>query len=203
MGNRYAWWFIGSVITVPVLAFLIVSWYQERYAVLPVFGEPGHTVQPFSCTNQRNETITLQDWNNKIVVANFFFTSCPSICPKMTANLKKVLEHFPGDNGIQVSSFTVDPERDDPARLSGYAKRYGVIGRWDFLTGSKKEIYRLARNSMLVVATDGDGGENDFIHSEKLVLVDKKARIRGFYDGTSESAVDLLIKDIKKLKNSD
>jgi len=198
--NRNIWIFILAVVTVPVIAFGIVSWYQEKYARIPVYGPSKHELLDFNLVNQQAKNVNLKSWQNKIIIADFFFTSCPAVCPKMTASLKKVLEHFPGDNRIEVNSFSIDPERDDVNKLSVYAARFGITERWNFLTGDKIEIYRLARKSFLVVATDGDGGENDFIHSEKLILIDTKKRIRGFYDGTDPGDVKLLINDIRKLK---
>ena len=101
-----------------------------------------------------------------------------------------------------LSSFTVDPVSDSISVLQNYAMKYGVSAdQWQLLTGDKKQIYRLARNSFRVVATDGDGGPGDFIHSEKLILLDKEQRIRGYYDGTSQKEVNKLIRDIKKLRN--
>ena len=151
--------------------------------------------------NQDGEVRSSKEWDGKIVVADFFFTTCPTICPKMTASLKRVSEVY-NDGEVKISSFTVDPERDDPKKLTAYIKKFNLpVQNWDLLTGSKKEIYKLARNSFMLVATDGDGGPGDFIHSENLVLADKKKRIRGYYDGTSNKEVDQLIIDIKKLKN--
>ncbi|MEJ7626892.1 MAG: SCO family protein [Ferruginibacter sp.] len=198
--NRSIWIFILAVVTVPVIAFAIVSWYQEKYARLLVYGPDKHELLDFNLVNQHAKNVSLKSWQNKIIIADFFFTSCPSVCPKMTASLKKVLEHFPVDNGIEVNSFSIDPERDNVDKLSVYAAKSRITERWNFLTGDKIEIYRLARKSLLVVATDGDGGVNDFIHSEKLILIDTKKRIRGFYDGTDPGDVELLINDIRKLK---
>ena len=101
---------------------------------------------------------------------------------------------------FQLISFTVDPERDDVARLNDYALNMDIKNNWQLLTGEKKQIYRLARNSFKIVATDGDGGPDDFIHSELLVLIDKKKRIRGYYNGTLEQEVTTLIKDIERLR---
>jgi protein SCO1/2 len=113
--------------------------------------------------------------------------------------MKKVALHNRG-GFIRLASITVDPERDNPGVLKNYAQRMKIeTGNWDLLTGTKKDIYRMARNSFLAVATDGDGGPEDFIHSEKLVLIDKQKRIRGFYTGTSDQEVKQLIIDIKKL----
>ncbi len=151
--------------------------------------------------NQAGDPVSITDWNNKIVVANFFFTHCPVICPTMTKNLVKVQNQFNEDE-ILINSFSIDPVRDSAEQLKQFSERYGIESKnWNLLTGDKQEIYRLARKSFLVVATDGDGGPNDFIHSEKLVLIDKQRRIRGFYTGTEKSDVDQLIIDIKKLKN--
>lgn len=120
----------------------------------------------------------------------------------MANNLKILVGKIPSGYNVEVASFTVDPEKDDVPHLKKYAAKYEAPSNWNFLTGSKKDIYRLARNSFLVVATDGDGGNNDFIHSEKLILVDKLHRIRGFYDGTDEAQVALLMNDVKKLHGS-
>ena len=118
----------------------------------------------------------------------------------MLQNMKRVQASF-GDE-ILLQSFSVDPERDLPYKLRRYINRNSInTNNWGFFTGDKKKIYKLARNSFMLVATDGDGGETDFIHSENLVLVDGDKRIRGYYDGTDKSEVDQLIKDIKKLQN--
>jgi protein SCO1/2 len=120
----------------------------------------------------------------------------------MTSNLKKVNRAYEADNEIFFNSISVDPDRDNPGQLKAYAKRFHIeTSNWDLLTGNKKDIYKLARNSFMVVATDGDGGPDDFIHSERLVLIDKQRKIRGYYNGTSEKDTDQLIADIKKLKN--
>jgi protein SCO1/2 len=120
----------------------------------------------------------------------------------MTNNLKSIVEMYKGDDNIIINSFTVDPERDSVDRLKKYAQQFGVkTNNWNFLTGNKREIYKLARNSFLIIATDGDGGPEDFIHSEKLVLIDKKKRIRGYYRGTDKRDVNQLINDINKLKH--
>jgi len=119
----------------------------------------------------------------------------------MTNSLKKVQQAFKEDE-ILIRSFSVDPERDSVAQLRKYAGQFGInTSNWELLTGDKKEIYKFARNGFMIVATDGDGGPNDFIHSEKLVLIDKQKRIRGYYDGTSGNQVKQLIADIKKLKH--
>ena len=201
--------FIAAVFVLPVSVYVFVNWYQNKFQQLPVLGKTkavngkktDHTIADFTFTDQDGKAISEMNWRGKIVVANFFFTHCPSICPKMTKNLVRVQETLKNDASIIINSFTVDPEHDDAAALKNYAETFGINEpSWKLLTGDKKELYKLARNSFLITASEGDGGPLDFIHSDKLVLVDKKRRIRGYYDGTSADEVSQLIHDIKKLK---
>ena len=113
--------------------------------------------------------------------------------------LKRVQAY--GDKNLVINSFSVDPERDSTGQLKIYSARLGAGNNWSLLTGDKKELYRFARKELLISATDGDGGPDDFIHSDNLVLIDKQKRIRGFYRGTDKDDVDRLIQDIKKLSN--
>ena len=160
-----------------------------------------HKIAPFSLTNQNGLTVTEKDYMNKIYVADFFFTTCPSICPKMTANMGLIQENIKNDNQVLLLSFSVTPEIDSVQQLKSYAIEKGVIdSKWNLLTGNKKEIYELARKSYLAVKTDGDGGEHDMIHTENFILVDPEKRIRGFYDGTDIKAMDELLSDIKVLQ---
>ncbi len=160
-----------------------------------------HKIAPFSLTNQNGLTVTEKDYMNKIYVADFFFTTCPSICPKMTANMGLIQENIKTDNQVLLLSFSVTPEIDSVQQLKSYAIEKGVIdSKWNLLTGNKKEIYELARKSYLVVKTDGNGGEHDMIHTENFILVDPEKRIRGFYDGTDINAMDELLSDIKVLQ---
>ncbi len=194
--------FVLLVIAIPLAVFAVVNWYNNRFETIPVYGNAGHHIADFTFTNQQGEKISSDAMKNKIVVADFFFTHCLSVCPKMTGNLKKVQEAYSKDDQVQIISFTVDPLADSSKQLHQYAEIFGIDNtRWQLLTGGKKEIYKLARNSFMVVATDGDGGPADFIHSEKLVLIDNQKRIRGYYDGTDEKEVQKLITDIKKLKH--
>jgi protein SCO1/2 len=195
--------FILLVFAVPFTAYALLNLYQKKAGQLPVFGESkNHRISNFHLTNQEGKQISVAEWDNKIVVADFFFTHCPTICPKMTMSLKKIQEQYNAGTEIFLQSFTVDPERDSAVQLEKYCNQYKIDNsNWSLATGDKKEIYKLARNSFMIVATDGDGGPNDFIHSEKLVLVDKQKRIRGYYDGTSDKEVNQLINDIKKLQN--
>ena len=160
-----------------------------------------HKIAPFSLTNQNGLTITEKDYMNKIYVADFFFTTCPSICPKMTENMGLIQENIKTDNQVLLLSFSVTPEIDSVQQLKRYAIEKGVIdSKWNLLTGDKKEIYELARKSYLAVKSNGDGGEHDMIHTENFILVDPEKRIRGFYDGTDTNAMDELLSDIKVLQ---
>lgn len=201
--------FVLLVFILPITAYCIFDTYEGNQK-LPVIGKTGmvngreaeHRIDTFQLINQDSRSVSLDSWKGKIMVVDFFFTHCPVICPKMTSGLKRVSEPYSGDTNIHISSFSIDPERDDPVQLKRYAQRFSIdTKKWDLLTGSKKVIYKLARNSFMIVATDGDGGPNDFIHSEKLVLVDREGRIRGYYTGTDDKEVTKLLKDIKKLKN--
>ena len=160
-----------------------------------------HKIAPFSLINQNGLNITDNDYSNKIYVADFFFTTCPSICPKMTANMGLIQEDIRTDNQVLLLSFSVTPEIDSVAQLKRYAIEKGVIdSKWNLLTGDKTEIYELARKSYLAVKTSGDGGEHDMIHTENFILVDPEQRIRGFYDGTDTTAMDELLSDIRVLQ---
>ncbi len=160
-----------------------------------------HKIGDFSLLNQNGEEITQTDYENKIYVADFFFTTCQTICPIMTGNMKKIQEELKNDQEVLLLSHTVIPETDNVPQLKKYALEKGVDDtKWNLVTGNKKHIYDLARKSYLVAKTDGDGGPYDMIHTENFVLVDKKNRIRGFYDGTKEEEIDRLLEDIEVLK---
>lgn len=160
-----------------------------------------HKIAPFSLINQNGEIVTEKDYQNKIYVADFFFTTCPSICPKMTENMGLVQKAIKDDSQIQLVSFSVTPKIDSVAQLKRYAIEKGVLdSKWNLLTGDKKMIYNLARKSFLAAKNHGDGGPQDMIHTENFVLVDPDKRIRGFYDGTNTLAMETLLLDIKTLK---
>lgn len=160
-----------------------------------------HKIAPFSLTNQNGATITQKAYKNKIYVADFFFTTCPTICPKMTANMGLLQEALKENDQVGLLSFSVTPQIDSVAQLKKYALEKGVIdSKWNLLTGDKKQIYELARKSYLAVKNDGDGGPHDMIHTENFVLVDPEKRIRGFYDGTDTVAMETLLSDIELLQ---
>ena len=162
-----------------------------------------HSIADFKLVNQNGDTITQNTYANKIYVADFFFTTCPSICPVMTANLADVQDEFKDDNEVLLLSHSVTPEIDSVAQLKKYAIEKGVIDqKWNLVTGDKKQIYELARKSYLAVMDDGDGGAYDMIHTENFMLIDKERRIRGYYDGTNKEEVEKLIRDIEILKST-
>ena len=162
-----------------------------------------HTTADFSLTNQNGKTITQDDYRDKIYVADFFFTTCLTICPIMTDHMVKIQKELKDDDEVLLLSHTVTPEIDSVAQLKKYALEKGVNdAKWNLVTGDKKEIYDLARKSYLA-AKDVPYSENDLVHTENFVLVDKKKRIRGFYDGTDPDAIEKLLADIEILKQEE
>lgn len=145
-----------------------------------------HKIANFSFTNQNGKIITQKEYENTIYVADFFFTTCPTICPKMTNNmvwLQNQLKKYPN---IKLLSFSVTPDIDTPAVLKKYALEKGVDDtRWNLVTGDKSAIYYLARKSYLAVKTGKPEELYDMVHTENFILIDKNKRIRGFYDGTN------------------
>ena len=164
----------------------------------------GHRVGNFSFTNQYGETITQNSVKGKVYVAEYFFTTCGTICPKMNEQMQRVQLAFADNDEVRLLSFTVDPLVDTVEQMKRYADGHGAKkGQWHFLTGTKEKLYELARKSFFVLkpaeaANLGDAG-SDFIHTNNFVLVDRLGRIRGYYDGTSKAEVDNLMKDIERL----
>lgn len=159
-----------------------------------------HHLRAFSLLDQDGRTVTLADLQGKVVLADFFFTTCTSICPKMTHQMERVQEAFRHDDRVLLLSHSVTPEIDSVPVLKAYAELHGADpARWRMLTGDRKEIYALARTSWFAVMDEGDGGPDDFVHTENFVLADPLGRLRGFYDGTSPQEVDRAISDIRKL----
>lgn len=165
-----------------------------------------HTISDFSFLNQLGDTITKADVVGKIFVTDFFFTTCGGICPKMTNQLKRVHKEFLDDPNFLILSHTVNPSIDTVETMFKYAERFGADPKkWWFLTGTKHDLYVMARKSYLVVPDKDDpnfehGGESDFLHTENFALIDSDGRIRGMYDGTSPDEVDELIRDVYDLK---
>ena len=160
-----------------------------------------HRIANFELTNQNGDIITNNNYKNKIYIADFFFTRCQTICIAMAYNMSELQDFYKNDSDIMFLSHSVTPVIDSVSVLKEYAERKGVIdGKWHVTTGSKKHIYELARKSYFAVLDEGNGDENDFIHTEQFVLVDKERRIRGYYDGTDKNDMEKLKKDIVLLK---
>jgi protein SCO1/2 len=152
-----------------------------------------HTIPSFNFINQFNQPVT-------VYVTDFFFTTCQSICPIMSNQLERVYKIYKTRNDFLILSHTVNPETDSVTQLKEYAQKHGVAdAHWLFLTGDKKQLYELARKGYLLNAEEGDGGEDDFIHTQNFALIDKEKCIRGFYDGTDSTEVTRLINDINLL----
>ncbi|WP_353777331.1 SCO family protein [Winogradskyella sp. 3972H.M.0a.05] len=162
-----------------------------------------HTIADFNLVNQNGKTITQNDYKDKIYVADFFFTTCQTICPIMTDHMYQIQKEIMDDDEVMLLSHSVTPKIDSVAQLKRYAKKKGVNDKkWNLVTGDKKQIYELARKSYLAVKTDGNGDQYDMIHTENFMLIDKKRQIRGFYDGTNPEEIEKLMDDIKILKAS-
>ncbi len=163
--------------------------------------ERDHHIADFKLINQSGDTITKADFKDKIYVADFFFTRCQTICPVMAVNMKDLQDHFKDDPDIKFLSHSVTPLMDSVPVLRAYADKKGAIdGKWEITTGDKKHIYELARKSYFAVLDEGDGGDQDFIHTERFILIDKKFQIRGLYDGTDKNEMQKIIKDIEILR---
>lgn len=203
-----------------IILFLLVlcifaGWYffskndNKPLRTLPYFGPKHavktndttyHTIADFSFVNQYGKTFTQEDFKGKVYVSSSFFTTCKSICPIMNRELTKVYKAFSSRTDFMLLSLTVDPETDSIQQLAMHAKNYEVTDdKWWFATGSKKDLYELTRKSFMLTVEEGDGGEDDFIHTQNFALIDKEKHIRGFYDGTDSIEVARLITDIRTL----
>jgi len=203
------------LVMLPIGIIVIISMFGENEYKLPVyFAEDStaveggykitkaHIVPDFKLLNQDGDTVTGKQLRGKIHVVDFFFTRCGSICPKMTTQLTRVQEEFAEDADFQIVSITVDPKNDTADVLKAYSKEYGANNTiWWFLTGTKDSIYALAQKGFFISAMEDEAHPVDFIHSEKLVLVDKEGWIRGYYDGTDVKEVDKLMTEIKVLQS--
>lgn len=198
--------------------FIFISCLNKKQNQLPVYSpsnfnpelvdrtlqgkSENHKVSEFHLINQNGDSITQENYKNKIYVADFFFTRCPSICPIMTNHMKILQDVFLNDDDVMFLSLSVTPELDSVPVLREYANDNGVVdAKWNIATGNKKHIYELARKSYFAVVEQGDGGLQDFIHTPNFVLVDRQKQIRGIYDGTNKEEINKLINDIKRLKN--
>lgn len=197
-----------AILVLPSIGYVLLTRGKNNFRHLLFYGPKElasngkdtlyHTLPEFSFTNQEGKTISSEtDLKNKIIVADFFFVTCPSICPKMTAGLFKVQKKFESLRELRILSFSVNPDHDSVSVLANYGKTHMVNPRkWFLLTGNKKQIYDLARKGFLLPVQEGNGDSNDFIHSEQVVLLDKERHIRGFYDGTDPNEIDRLNDEI-------
>ncbi|MEA5457904.1 SCO family protein [Arcicella sp. LKC2W] len=222
-----------AALVVPALIFLYLKGFGENHYELPYmipltdsttgnvmikknpnpkWNEPEvdtvfHTIPAWKLTDENGKTFLGESLKGKIYVADFFFTRCETICPKMSNELTRVQDTFSQNDEVQFASFSVDPNHDTPEMLKEYAKKYDAkTGKWHFLTGTKSQIYPLAVQGYFVPVADASEydkaiktPDKTFIHSEKLILVDKEGHIRGFYDGTDKKDVDRLILEIRVL----
>lgn len=191
------------------VCFFTSSCIEQKEQKLPIFGEKEvtptdtvyHTIGNFRFVNQDSNVVTNETVRNKIYVADFFFTSCRTICPVMKTQMMRVYEVVEDDPEVLLLSHTIDPEYDTVGLLHDYAERLGVRSdKWHFLTGQKDSIYYLAQTSYFATAMEAESEPDGFIHSGAFLLIDKEGRIRGKYDGTKEEEVNKLIKDIEILK---
>ena len=202
---------IASAVFLFIYAFFIYD-NKKPLRYLPIFGEKSyeskngktdtifHTIQNFNFTNQDGKTVTENDFKGSIYVTDFFFTTCHSICPIMSNQMERIYDKFKNNSEVKFLSHTVDPEIDTVAQLKQYAIKHNAdTKQWMFVTGVKKALYDIARTGYLLNAEQGDGGPDDFIHTQNFALIDKEKRIRGFYDGTDSTDINQLIKDIDLL----
>ena len=187
---------------------LLVSCGQKEKE-LPIFGQREvagtdtiyHTIAPFRFIDQDSVEVNKSTFEGNIYVADFFFTSCRTICPIMKTQMLRVYELTAAMPDVLLLSHTIDPEYDTVALLRDFANRLGVESKkWHFVTGSKDSIYKIAQTSYFATAMEDKTEPDGFIHSGAFLLIDKQARIRGKYDGTKEEDVNRLIADIKRLR---
>ncbi|MEO5682018.1 MAG: SCO family protein [Chitinophagaceae bacterium] len=197
-----------TLIYIAFFVLLFAGFYYGLKLSIPGFGDVKlpvlSYVQPFSFINQENQPITEKDVAGKVYVAEYFFTTCKGICPKMNTNMKELYEEFKNEKGFIILSHTVDPDTDTVARLKRYADSLGIKnGNWWFLTGKKDSLYHAARVSYLLddPKNSNDKIEDQFIHTQFFALVDKSGRVRKIYDGLKRDELGELEKDIPKLLN--
>jgi protein SCO1/2 len=210
MNNKFSYYWLLILIPLGFVGWFFISKKQGApITYLAYFGPKNsiqsndtnyHTIPDFEFINQDNEKVNKQTLKNKIYVTEYFFTTCKSICPIMNNYLEKVYKEFKNEKDFLILSHTVDPETDSASVLKEYANAHGVNDkRWLFVTGKKVDLYNLARKGYLLNAEEGNGGEEDFIHTQNFALIDKESHIRGFYDGTDSLEIVRLTQEIKIL----
>jgi len=197
-----SWYIIVATTAILAIAYLVISILFKGNEKLPVYSTltDKSDLTALIYTNQSGNDVTMNAYKGKIMVVDFIFTHCPTICPDMTANMRGVQEAHSDAEDLHFLSFSVDPVRDSVPRLQYFAGLFEAdTSNWHFFTGDKKDIYRIAREGFTVTALEGDGGTDDFIHSPIFVLLDRETNLRGFYDGTDTAAVRKLTNDINQL----
>ena len=203
------------ILMIPVLIIIFLKGFTQNQYDIPVFFENGiedpfqecgypsgeqHYIPEFTFYSQDSARIGRPDMEGKITIVDFFFTSCPSICPIMSSEMERVQDAFRNDPEVQIFSITVDPEYDTPGVLTDYASKHGASeGKWFFLNGPQQETLDLIRCGFALPFVDGQGQPEDVVHSDKFMLVDGEGRIRGYYSGTEREEVDKLILETKIL----
>lgn len=203
------------ILLVPILIFLFLKGFGNNTYDIPVYFEKGvdnpfkecpvadstqHYIPEFAFTNQVGKTVGRAEMEGMVTIVDFFFTSCPSICPKMSAEMERVNDMFRDYDNVRIMSISIDPTYDTPEILKEYADEHNAkAGKWDFLTGGVQETYDLAKCGFMIPTVDGMGVPDDFVHSDKFMLIDELGRIRGYYSGTSREDVDLLMLETKVL----
>ena len=195
-----------TVFYIVFFLFLVLVFYAVLINVIPGFTKsklpPISYVQPFSFTDQDGKKVTQRDVEGKVYVANYFFTTCRSICPRMNNEVKKIYEHFKTENDFLILSHTSDPATDSYSRLKRYADSIGVTTKnWIFLTGRKDSLYRQARLSYKIDDPNNNVQDidEDFLHTQFLALVNKKGEVVKIYDGLKQAEINELIQDAERL----
>lgn len=203
------------ILMIPILIILFLRNFSSNTYSIPILYENGvedpyqecdfpagqqHVIPEFSFYAQDSSEIGSQQMKGKLTVVDFFFTSCPSICPVMSAEMERVQDAFRNEDNVQIFSISLDPDFDTPEVLAEYAAFHGADpNKWVFLNGPREQTYTLARCGFVLPALDGGKNPDDFVHSDKFVLVDEEGRIRGYYSGTNREGVDQLILETKIL----
>lgn len=208
-----------ALLVVPGIVLIFLSKANHKFEILPYLGEPEihyladgnndtlyHKVPDFDFVDQEGREVSFADYEGKIIVADFFFTTCPTICPIMTKQMTRLqwLLEDPAYKDVHFLSYTVNPSHDTPEVLKAYAEEQGAdLSRWSFLTGDQEEIFKLGFEGYLISTQEDELAPGGFLHSSLFILLDRDRHIRGFYDGTSTKEVDDLVTDIKMLKKQE
>jgi protein SCO1 len=202
------------ILLIPILIIVFLKTFGSNQYDIPVLYQNGvedpfmecnyadsvqHVIPDFTFTSHKGLEVGRSEMEGKITIVDFFFTSCPSICPLMSSEMERVDDAFKDNPFVQIYSISIDPEFDSPEVLDSYAQKHLASPKWHFLSGDKETTYQLARCGFILPTFDGFGVPEDFVHSDKFVLIDEFGRIRGYYSGTTREEVDRLILETKIL----